>query len=181
MPQDEHNTTNITERTLIPLKNECFKRDIETAEQLLSNQGELLMRVLRENRPYWRECPHCEAFLKPQRDKKVADCEERGWVLPDFAVRGYAFQRLDEVEIVDDGVVCKFHPEHYFATLSDFSSIFAPKVVTPTTVWVDRLKRPVIQKSRNCIGLKHPHCSICGMCHTNARSHDRGHPGTRRY
>lgn len=181
MSQDKHNTTNITEMALTSLKAECFKRDIKTAEQLLSNQGEVLMQVLRENRPYWRECPHCEAFHKPRRDKKVADCKKRGRALPGFAVRGYAFQRLNEVEIVDDGVVCEFHTDYYFAKLSDFSSIFAPRVVTPTTVWVDRIKRPVIQKSRNCIGLKHPHCSICGMCHTNARTHDRGHPDARRY
>ena len=84
MSQDKHNTTNITEMALTSLKNECFKKDIETAEQLLSNQGELLMRVLRENRPYWRECPHCEAFHKPRRDKKVADCKKRGRAPPDL-------------------------------------------------------------------------------------------------
>ena len=181
MSQDKHNTTNITRMALTSLKTECYKRDIETAEQLLSNQGEVLMRVLKEHNPYWRECPHCEAFHKPKRDKKVAERKKRGLPVGGRAVRGYAYQRLDEVKVVDDGVVCKFHPDHYFVTLSDFVSIFAPKVVIPTTVWVDRIKRPVIQKSRNCIGLKHPHCSICGMCHTNARSHDRGHPDARRY
>ena len=28
---------------------------------------------------------------------------------------------------------------------------------------------------RKCYGI-HPHCSICGQCHTNRLTHDRGHP-----
>ena len=32
--------------------------------------------------------------------------------------------------------------------------------------------------SKKCYGL-HPHCSICGMCHTNRLSCDRGHPDAR--
>ena len=28
---------------------------------------------------------------------------------------------------------------------------------------------------RKCYGI-HPHCSICGQCHTNRRTHDKGHP-----
>ena len=30
------------------------------------------------------------------------------------------------------------------------------------------------RKARKCSGI-HPHCSICGRCHTNRRSHHRGH------
>ena len=28
--------------------------------------------------------------------------------------------------------------------------------------------------ARKCYGI-HPHCSICGQCHKNVRTHDRGH------
>ena len=71
------------------------------------------------------------------------------------------------------GLFCKFHqtillPAEFFERFFQTPS----KVISKTSV-VD--SQTINRSSRNCNGV-HPHCSICGMCHTNRLTHDRGHP-----
>jgi hypothetical protein len=72
------------------------------------------------------------------------------------------------------GLFCQFHGTVHLPP-TFFEQFFASK--QKSTISISAYSANEENRvARKCIGI-HPHCSICGMCHTNRRTHDRGHPG----
>ena len=75
--------------------------------------------------------------------------------------------------------ICHMHHNKvFFGKEEIIELVYGEKVIH----WTQR-NNPVLHKksqqiekrlARKCYGI-HPHCSICGQCHKNARTHDRGH------
>ena len=71
-------------------------------------------------------------------------------------------------------VVCTYHNNillhfHFFKDILDLTE------KEPLTSVMTHHAEDNLDVSVKCSG-RHPHCSICGMCHTNRLTHDRGHP-----
>jgi hypothetical protein len=72
------------------------------------------------------------------------------------------------------GLICRIHKKELLP-ITFFEKCFAKKLEVENKYNSREKPYSIIKRNRKCIGI-HPHCSICGMCHTNRRTHDRGHP-----
>lgn len=122
---------------------------------------------LRDEYPGLR-CNTCVVWVNEQLEKKpkLTETEKQnkrrsaGWSW-DFSSR--------------IGLFCKWHDTvHIPATF--FQQFFESMDYTMTSSFPSSVYEE-IRIARKCVGI-HPHCSICGMCHTNRRTHNRGHPRT---
>jgi len=133
-------------------------------ERLLGMLGQGGM--LRESKHLFR-CDDCDDFFK-QFD-------------PDVKGGRYGRKRKKKIGLTIDNdmnLVCREHANTIYLTKEEFEDIiFDEKEITATPITFQNVKttRTGERIPRKCYGI-HPHCSICGECHTNARTHDRGHP-----
>ena len=76
-------------------------------------------------------------------------------------------------------LTCRYHVNTVFLSNQKISEIAFGVEKTPENASVSvNISRKMIggeRIARKCYGI-HPHCSICGECHTNVLTHDRGHP-----
>ena len=76
-------------------------------------------------------------------------------------------------------LTCRYHGNTVFLSNQKISEIAfgVEKAPENVSVSVNEPRKMIGGKriARKCYGI-HPHCSICGECHTNVLTHDRGHP-----
>jgi len=111
--------------------------------------------ILRRNRSF-EPCNDCIEF-RQSTGKKV----KRG--------TGYSL-KLDKMY----NIVCKYH-DNLILSSNLFKNIINMDVKKSLSGDITPLNEEYLTISRKCSG-RHPHCSICGLCHTNCLTHERGHP-----
>ena len=74
-------------------------------------------------------------------------------------------------------LTCRYHGSTVFLSNQKISEIAFGVEKAPENVSVNEPRKMIGGEriARKCYGI-HPHCSICGECHTNVLTHDRGHP-----
>ena len=148
-------------------------RDLSEVGKTRKNRSRLLTMMgqqgLLQKSKHLFKCKNCDGFYKQYDPKGVGQRKIYG--------RG---QRKGIGLDIDNkmNIVCRDHPNNIYLTKGEIEDIiFGEKenTVTPQSFRNVKITRPEERIPRKCYGI-HPHCSICGECHTNSRTHDRGHP-----
>jgi hypothetical protein len=161
----------IAVKSLVESSKVSWKSEQESVSKFDSTgmKGALLtvLADLREESPELR-CNTCVVWVNEQIEKKPKWTEKIKQNKRRSA--GWSWDFSSKV-----GLFCKFHDtvhipatffQQFFESMDDNTALSSPYSVYGRH-----------RIARKCVGI-HPHCSICGMCHTNRRTHDQGHPRT---
>ena len=127
---------------------------------------------------------HNKIGLDEEGFKELAICEggngcfRRGKKIPSSVLGAFSSKKgfmLDK----NLNFICHVHHQNIFFGKEEIVElVYGVKEIHWTQKNNPKLnkKNQQIEKrlARKCHGI-HPHCSICGQCHRNARTHDRGH------
>ena len=135
-------------------------------ERLLGMMGQ---QGLLQKSKHLFKCENCDSFFEQYDPEGAAQRKVYGR----GRRRGIGLKIDNKMNIV-----CKFHPSIIWLSKGEIEDIIFGEnenTVTPQSFRNVKITRPEEKIPRKCYSI-HPHCSICGECHTNARTHDRGHP-----